>query len=121
MGVSGRRNVIALLFIIAAIAGTIYFISSKKQAGILQPDDIEFADVYTDMALARESAGNNTVRLDSLYFEIYERHGIDSAWLINYANAVSYDAERQKKIWDYIVEKLDSLKTAPESGSSLNQ
>ena len=121
MGVSGRGKILLFLIVFAAIAAILFIISGRRQADVLQPDDIKFAEVYAEMALARETAGDNPDYLDSLYSGIYERYDVDSSWLFDYASTVSYDAEKQKMIWDSIVEKLDSLKTTRDPDSSLDQ
>ena len=115
MGASGRRKLIVLLLICAAAAATTYKIYHSKTADTLNADDIKFVNVYAEMSVAREMAGRDSLLLDSLYSTVYNRYDVDSTWLLKYPSTFSNDAARQKRIWDYIVAKLDSLKTAPDS------
>lgn len=121
MGVSRRRKIIILLVILAAIALAAYFFLHKRRSSLLQPDDIKFVEVYTEMAVARQAAGDDFNYLDSLYSVVYKKYDVDSAWLFNYAAKTSNSARKEKEIWDLIVERLDSLRTALDSDSSLYQ
>ena len=84
----------------------------------LSPDDNKFTDVFIEMALAREMAGNDLDSLNVLYTNIFEQYNIDSLWLLDYISNISYDTEKHKLIWDTIIEKLDSLKRNPGPDSS---
>jgi hypothetical protein len=116
MAVNRRWKLIILLIVLAAIAAAVYLMLHKKEAIPLQPDDIRFVEVFTEMALARQAAGDNYDYLDSLYSVIYKKYDVDSTWLFDYASKASNDAEKEKKIWDLIVGKIDSLKTVADSG-----
>ena len=115
MGVSGRRILILILIVIAAVAVACYILFGAKKTDILDAKDIKFIDVYSEMSVAREMAGDDTIYLDSIYSEIYKRYDVDFSWIVNYVAGVSGDAGKQKRIWDDIVARLDSLKSLPDS------
>jgi len=114
-----RLTVFILVIAIAVIAVVLLSRSRDRQA--LSPADDKFANVFIDMALAREMVGNDPDSLDILYGDIFEQYGVDSTWLLEYIAGISSDAEKQKVVWDVIVEKLDSLKRNPESDSLSGQ
>lgn len=118
MGVK-RFGYITLAVLILAIIGiaAILLTRSSTRKG-LSAEDYRFADVFMEMALAREMAGNDLDSLDVLYNEIFERYDVDSVWLNDYISSISYNADRHKKVWDVIIAKLDSLKRNPEPDSS---
>ena len=115
MGVSGRGWIVLLLIIIIAASAAGYFIYGTRKTDVLRSEDLKFVEIYTEMSVAREMAGRDSLLLDSLYSDIYDRYNIDSTWLLNYVSAVSGKAEKQKMIWDAVVARLDSLKTATDS------
>ncbi|UCC78971.1 MAG: hypothetical protein JSW64_11930 [Candidatus Zixiibacteriota bacterium] len=114
-----RSSYISIAVLIISIIGiaAILLTRSAGRKGLSAEDD-RFADVFIEMALAREMAGNDLDSLDILYSGIFERYDVDSIWLYDYISTISYDAERHKQIWDVIIERLDSLKRNPETDSS---
>ncbi len=120
MGVS-RFKYISLAVLILIVVGTaaILFTRSPDTKG-LSGEDYKFTDVFIEMALAREMAGNDLDSLSVLYANIFERNDIDSLWLLGYISNISLDTERHKSVWDVIIEKLDSLKRNSEPDSSKN-
>ena len=118
MGVSGiKKLIIAIIILAAAGTAALYLTRSHAHKG-LSREDYRFADVFIEMAVAREMAGNNLDSLDVLYAGIFKRYDTDSLWLFDYISKMSYDSEKNKIIWDMIMEKLDSLKGIPDSDSA---
>ncbi len=105
-----------LVLLIIGIAAIMMTRSAGRKG--LSAEDHKFADVFMEMALAREMAGNDLDSLNVLYSGIFERYDVDSVWLYDYISTISYDAEKHKRIWDVIIAKLDSLKRNPEPDSS---
>lgn len=118
MGVKrfGYISLAILILVIIGIAAILLTRSSGRKG--LSSEDYRFADVFMEMALAREMAGNDLDSLDVLYNQIFERYDVDSVWLNDYISSISYDADRHKQVWDAIIAKLDSLKRNPEPDSS---
>jgi len=114
-------RITVFILIIAAAVTAVVLLSRTRDSQVLSPEDDKFANVFIDMALAREMAGNDPDSLDILYGGIFEQYDVDSTWLLEYITGISNDAEKQKVIWDVIVEKLDSLKRNPETDSLPDQ
>jgi hypothetical protein len=112
-----KRIFISVLFLIIVGGAAVLFTRSSGTKS-LSAEDYKFTDVFIEMALAREMAGNDLDSLDVLYANIFEQHDIDSLWLLDYISNISLDAEKHKLVWDAITEKLDSLKRNPDADSS---
>jgi hypothetical protein len=121
MAAANRAIKLTVLILIIAAAVTAILLTRSRDGQTLSPEDDKFANVFIDMALAREMAGNCPDSIDILYDHIFEQYDVDSTWLLNYIAGISSDAEKQKVIWDVIVEKLDSLKRNPETDSLPDQ
>ncbi|UCE65489.1 MAG: hypothetical protein JSU85_11540 [Candidatus Zixiibacteriota bacterium] len=118
MGVNRLKHIsISILFLIIVGGAAILFTRSTDTKG-LSAEDYKFTDVFVEMALAREMAGNDLDSLNVLYTNIFEQNNIDSLWLLGYISNISLDVEKHKLIWDVIIEKLDSLKRNPDADSS---
>ena len=121
MAANRAIRITVFILIIAVAVTAVVLLSRTRDRQLLSPEDDKFANVFIDMALAREMAGNDPDSLDILYGEIFKQYDVDSTWLLNYIAGISSDAEKQKVIWDVIVEKLDSLKRNPETDSLPDQ
>lgn len=120
MGVSRLKRIsISALFLIIVGGAAVLFTRSTDTKG-LSVEDYKFADVFVEMALAREMAGNDLDSLNTLYTNIFEQFDMDSLWLLGYISNISLDAEKHKLVWDAIIEKLDSLKRNSEPDFSKN-
>jgi len=111
----------AFILVIAVAVTAVVLLSRSRDRQALSPEDDKFANVFIDMALAREMAGNDPDSLDILYGDIFEQYDVDSTWLLEYIAGISSDADKQKVVWDVIVEKLDSLKRNPVPDSLPDQ
>ena len=113
-----RIKYILIAVLVAAAAGTAIILSTgSPQKNDLNENDKLFINLYIELALAREMAGNNQDSLKLKYDDIFETCGADSSWMFNYVTTISQNADKQVKIWDMILEKLDSLKTSEAADS----
>ncbi len=118
MGVNARRySFFAAIMLIIAVAAIVFSWRSKNVNSFSSEDD-KFVTVYIEMALASEMAGNNLDSLNLFYERIFDSSSVDSSWMFDYVSKISYNTEKQKLIWDSIVEKLDSLRKNPAPDSA---
>ena len=117
MGLKGIKYIL-IAVLVAAAAGTAIILSTgSPQNNDLNENDKLFINLYIELALAREMAGNNQDSLKMKYDDIFQTYGADSLWMFNYVTTISQNTDKQVKIWDMILEKLDSLKTSEDADS----
>jgi len=102
-------KIIALILVLAIAGAAAVLLTRSPDTEQLSPRDDRFTNVFVDMALAREMAGNDLDSLRILYGDIFDQYDVDSLWLYDYITEISGNTEKHKLIWDVIVEKLDSI------------
>jgi hypothetical protein len=111
-----RNLILIAVVILSGILVTIY-----SRSRILNTAEIEknkFICTYSDLAIAKEQfpAGSDSLRLKLT--EIYKTYGTDSTWMKGFLQVYSDDIEAKAKLWDKIVERLDSLRLGADKNSN---
>jgi hypothetical protein len=70
----------------------------------------KFISAYLDISIARGKFSNEGDSLIAALENTYRKHGIDSAWMADYARKLPDDLLKSEQIWDIIVGKLDSMR-----------
>jgi hypothetical protein len=118
MGLRKLKFIFVAVLMIAVIGTAAFLYTRSVDDKSFTERDNRFTDVFIEMALAREMVGDNPDSLDTLYSEIFKKYGVDSTWIFNYIASISDNAEKNKEIWDVILEKLDSLRKKPPPDST---
>jgi len=109
-----RISIILVITAAAATTAAILFSRSLQSSQHLR-DDGKFIKTYVELAVARQICGNNPDSLTILFDDIFKSNRADSAWMERYIKGIGKNPGRYEKIWQSIVDALDSLKNESDS------
>ncbi|OGC94871.1 MAG: hypothetical protein A2W25_14200 [candidate division Zixibacteria bacterium RBG_16_53_22] len=117
MAVRPFKTFLIILILIVAGVGAIYIVQSRRHYTRRMQYE-RFVSAYVALSIAREKYPSSPDSLSMAYDSILAAHGVDSAWLSSFAASLSADIHQSSRIWDKIVARLDSLRTASQPDST---
>ena len=108
-----RRLSVIIVFLVAIMAIAALQFSLRLQSEQRISDDRKFAKIFVELSVAGEMYGSYPDSLKTTFDRIFQANKCDSTWMYDHQKGIARDSDRYERIWDQIVDTLDSLKNAP--------
>jgi len=105
---------ILIIIVILIVAGILVVHSFRSRLSIRQAEERRrFISTYVDLSLARARFADEPDSLRQGLTEVFQKNGVDSAWMGDYIKGLSGNIGKSEKIWREIGARLDSLRNRP--------